>query len=360
MKGIGILWAILFLSCVLPLCPATLWNKHLKVAILCEGCYPDRWFYMENGTGGQMTYGGFWGDVLQFVQDARNCSFTFVTPKDKQWGACYGIDNCTGMIGMVNRREADFAITGFRITDDRRPNVDFSKAIEAGFSTVAVPLRLKSTMWYFVHPFTYNVWFSAFFCAILYFFAMVLADRLHNGNADWQALGGFVLRNTLSDPGAELAEKTGTYKKLLVVVWTWMTFVLVQSFSSNLTAILTTPQMQTRLRHVEDLVAQGEISWALEKPFPGDISNWKVMARQSPFYKTLYERAEILELTNHERSEYGCLTSDLMESLKTAAVCSIGGIMAMISTDYKKTGKCNFYLLEDRFFTTPFYLPFQV
>ena len=128
------------------------------------------------------------------MQQARNFTFFIVRPPNEDWGTCNGRNNCSGMIGMVNRREADFAITGFRITDDRRPNVDFSKAIEAGFSTVAIPLKLKSNMWFFVFPFTYNVWLSAFFSAMLYFLVMVLADRLHNGNADWQSLGGFVVQ----------------------------------------------------------------------------------------------------------------------------------------------------------------------
>ena len=79
------------------------------------------------GTEEPHIYGGLFGDILTFSQDARNCSFTFLTPEDQQWGFCNGINNCTRMIGMVNRNEVDFAIPTFVDTKDRRQNVDFSE-----------------------------------------------------------------------------------------------------------------------------------------------------------------------------------------------------------------------------------------
>ena len=50
-------------------------------------------------------------DVLMLMKRAKNCSFTVVPSVDGLWGgACYGLNNCTGMIGMTNRKEIDIAI----------------------------------------------------------------------------------------------------------------------------------------------------------------------------------------------------------------------------------------------------------
>ena len=49
-------------------------------------------------------------DFLMFMKEARNFTFTLVHETDYIWGECYGADNCTGMVGMVNRKEVDFAI----------------------------------------------------------------------------------------------------------------------------------------------------------------------------------------------------------------------------------------------------------
>lgn len=55
-------------------------------------------------------YDGVMWHLLLFMQKARNFTFTLVHEADSEWGSCYAIDNCTGMIGMVNRGEADFAL----------------------------------------------------------------------------------------------------------------------------------------------------------------------------------------------------------------------------------------------------------
>ena len=59
---------------------------------------------------GMSTYSGVVGDILEYIKEARNCTFTPVRSPDRLWGDCFGMNNCTGMLGQVNRREADIAI----------------------------------------------------------------------------------------------------------------------------------------------------------------------------------------------------------------------------------------------------------
>ena len=92
-------------------------NKHLKVA--AEIWNPFMIFYCneiemdytdECSDKGNMTYGGALWDLLKLIKQARNVTFSIVRPPTYSWGYCYGANNCTGMIGMVNRGEVDFAI----------------------------------------------------------------------------------------------------------------------------------------------------------------------------------------------------------------------------------------------------------
>ena len=62
----------------------------------------------ENGTA--INYGGVMWDLLLFMQRARNFTFTMVSEAGDQWGLCYTVNNCTGMIGMVNRGEVDISL----------------------------------------------------------------------------------------------------------------------------------------------------------------------------------------------------------------------------------------------------------
>ena len=84
-------------------------NKHL----LIEGEYWDPFLMYEmdaNWTAIEGTYYGVMWDLLLFMQKARNFTFTMVSEADYEWGSCHEVDNCTGMIGMVNRKEVDFAL----------------------------------------------------------------------------------------------------------------------------------------------------------------------------------------------------------------------------------------------------------
>ena len=86
-------------------------NKHLIV----EGEYwPPFLMYKYHDddpfTAVDRIYSGVMWDLLLFMQKARNFTFTMVNNADWVWGECFSINNCTGMIGMVNRKEVDLAI----------------------------------------------------------------------------------------------------------------------------------------------------------------------------------------------------------------------------------------------------------
>ena len=101
-------------------------NKHLRVAAIPIGSFMS--FYCN----GKMvtedwndptinyctdkedeTYGGILWEFLKFIKMARNVTFSIVTLPKQNFGFCHGTNNCTGMIGMVNRREVDLALGAF-------------------------------------------------------------------------------------------------------------------------------------------------------------------------------------------------------------------------------------------------------
>ena len=84
----------------------TLHNKHLKMGAVM---FPP-FLVKSKDDNGQESYSGLLWDLVEYVQKARNCTFTVVIPPDGLWGNCYGKNNCTGMIGLVSRSEVDFAL----------------------------------------------------------------------------------------------------------------------------------------------------------------------------------------------------------------------------------------------------------
>ena len=84
----------------------TMHNKHFKIGAV----HRPPASVLNKDENGQYVVGGLTGKFLEYIKKARNCTFEVVIPSDGQFGRCYGDNNCTGMIGLVNRTEVDFAL----------------------------------------------------------------------------------------------------------------------------------------------------------------------------------------------------------------------------------------------------------
>ena len=87
--------------------------RNKQVTVIAEDWVPFLtydWHRNEMGNYEISNYGGIIWDLLLFMQRARNFTFTIGVPSDGLWGTCNEQSNCTGMLGTVNRREADLAL----------------------------------------------------------------------------------------------------------------------------------------------------------------------------------------------------------------------------------------------------------
>ena len=99
-------------------------NKHLRVVAVpkrpfllwkCpdDTTWTDEW-KTDCPNGKEQIYSGILWELLMFMKQAKNLSYTIIGIDDATWaGTCYDSNNCTGMIGKVNRHEADFALGMF-------------------------------------------------------------------------------------------------------------------------------------------------------------------------------------------------------------------------------------------------------
>ena len=65
-------------------------------------------------------------------------------------------------------------------------------------------------------------------------------------------------------------------------------------------------------------------------------------------------------LTPQDRSIYGCYAAKLRGRGNYASICDIGLILPMYANDFSETGKCNFYILEEKFLSSVYAMAFQV
>ena len=84
-----------------------MFNKNLVVALQT---WPPSGLVEHEHENGTRTYSGILWEIMEYIKEARNCTYKVVRLPDGQWGHCYGLNNCTGMLRQVNKNEVDFAL----------------------------------------------------------------------------------------------------------------------------------------------------------------------------------------------------------------------------------------------------------
>ena len=237
--------------------------------------------------------------------------------------------------------------------------MDFTRPVGRGYYAVVIPLKSKSNMWYFIDPFHSYVWILFFLSIPVYLIAMGLSDYVYMGVTNWDIMCGFVIRNALSEQNSILPDQSMAYQKIFIAIWTSTTFVLVQSYAGSLTAMLANPQLQSQIKSLtalEELLRHDDISLIIEK---GTLANFYMStAASDTMINQLYKRATILPKSNTLLS--GCNHTKITQCGNSAFILDSGAIMRLTSADFSATGKCNFYLIEERIMISTYAMAFQV
>ena len=232
--------------------------------------------------------------------------------------------------------------------------MDFSKPVENGYYTVVIPVKLNSNMWYIKDSFSTIVWILFITSVPIYLLSMGLADVFFWGDADWGNIAGFVLRNVLSEQNHRPPKFTKAYQAILIATWIWSMLLLVMFYASNLTAMLAKPKLQNPIKTLEELIGQDEISWVVEKG--GLPEHYMTTSAPGSLMRGILKGARIIPRDWSQP----CYTSDTKQSREYGSFCQRGNIMTLIADDFSKTGKCNYYVIEDRFLTSGSAMAFQV
>ncbi|XP_043266187.1 probable glutamate receptor [Colletes gigas] len=102
--------------------------------------------------------GGFFGEVIQLLQEGMNCTFSY--QESDKWGIQLPNGTWTGMIGMLMHDEAGLAATELMMTSDRLDVVKFTTPVYSTKSRVYIKRPdTTAVKWNaYLAPFACNVW----------------------------------------------------------------------------------------------------------------------------------------------------------------------------------------------------------
>ncbi|KAM7536292.1 hypothetical protein Aperf_G00000083487 [Anoplocephala perfoliata] len=183
-----------------------------------------------------------------------------------------------GIVGVVNRGEADMAVAALTITYEREQVLDFSTPfMTLGGSLLFMrPKSQKPSIFSFLQPLSPTVWAYVITIYIVVSVGLFLVARL--SPYEWQnphpceafseekenqftVLSSFWFFITpLLNQGTEMAPHSIS-TRLLTGIWWFFALIIISTYTANLAAFLTVDTTELPIESVEDLVAQTKIKY---------------------------------------------------------------------------------------------------
>ncbi|XP_060693486.1 glutamate receptor ionotropic, delta-2-like [Hemiscyllium ocellatum] len=222
----------------------------------------------ENIFGQPKEFCGFSIDVLNALSEHLGFKYQIYQVPDNQHGRLQNNGKWNGMIGELINKRADIAVSALTITPERENVVDFTGRImdyTLGFLLKKPEQRVD--MFTCLEPFDLTVWAciigTLFITGLLVcMFSWVKPSPLQIGsvtsttlyNAAWLVYGSFVQQ------GGDIPINTLAVR-LLMGFWWLFVFIIISTYTANLTAILTNNRIENPIRSFQDLAKQTDVPY---------------------------------------------------------------------------------------------------
>lgn len=237
--------------------------SHLRIAaLLAKNTITP---YLEKTEEGNYTYilDAF---VIPLLQQVLGFSYEIVIAEDNNFGKKGDDGNWTGLVGLIQREEADIAI-GLIITIGRSSVVDFSYPYDYTDLTFVTDKPEKSPKSFAIfNPFSWQMWLALALCLIFMtclLFAFV--RQKYKFSAVLISSYGILLENALD------FKITASSVRILMMSWIIGALFITNSYKAVLLAFLTFPT-ETGIRNAKELSEASKVPSFRCHTFPGSFA----------------------------------------------------------------------------------------
>ncbi|XP_068216707.1 probable glutamate receptor [Palaemon carinicauda] len=311
-------------------------GKHfLKIAVEEWGT----WVRLHRDEDGKLYLSGPMKYFLDILSDKLKFDYDLSQPEDHVWGMSLPNGSWTGMLGMLQREEAELALGPFGVSAARAKVCDFSTSLmteAAGILTVRPTLQRGDVMG-FLKPFSLGVWILILASLLSVFgtFAFVMNSegkifgRKHKNPVATSAL--WAMKAFTQESTDWLPTTDGS--RVVIVTWLLASLVFMSCYSGILTAKLTVPKVDIPIDSMLDLVTKNRIPWRLEvgsfqlqyfREAPGGVQK-RIYEGYDGYVPDCWAAREAIA-----RGEY-------------AVICDHTSMKTAMSWDFSTTGACHLY-----------------
>ncbi|KHN73264.1 Glutamate receptor ionotropic, kainate 3 [Toxocara canis] len=280
-------------------------NKTLQVTIYLEEPFVMLKKVEKNeAIEGNDRYEGYCIDLLQKIAEIRKFKYVLHEVKDKAYGSKEANGKWNGMVGELQRGDADLAVASLTISYSRSEVIDFTVPyMHLGISILfKKPEATDPSFFAFMSPLSVDVWIS-----------MLAAYA-----------------------GSELSPRAGS-TRIAAVIWWFFTLIIISSYTANLAAFLTAQRMLSPIESADDLAKQTKIKYGTlgrgstmtffsESKIETYERMWKLMSSQP----TLFVNSSKEGIWRVKTSDYAYLMESSMLEYAVERDCDlmqIGGLL---------------------------------
>ncbi|XP_071042160.1 probable glutamate receptor [Parasteatoda tepidariorum] len=215
----------------------------LKIAVLVT-----KVLNVTRNEKGQSELSGVDGKFINLLMSAMKTPFEIQVPLDGQWGQQTDNGSWTGLMGMVQRGEADLAISQLSITEERSQAVNFSIPYTDQPVKFAAPAPKRiSSLFVYLYPFDLTVWLSCISVILIlpFIHVLFLPER-----QTYSAALLKVFSSLLKQP---LYTQTKSMHKFCILLCLIFSMVISFSYCAVLLSFLSIPLYEPKLRTFNDL-----------------------------------------------------------------------------------------------------------
>ncbi|XP_042859205.1 probable glutamate receptor [Penaeus japonicus] len=310
---------------------------------------------------GRSIMGGPVGHLVDYFARALNftenqvlnsvCSWYPVRPADGTFGSKMPNGSWSGVIGLVNRGEADMGYGPLLMSLQRSEGVDFGDSLMFfNFKVMSGRGSPEMNPWGFLYPLTPVVWLGFFAAMVCIWLASVLLID-HALKARW--FDGVVrhffthLRILLRQ---DLPKRLSHGREMLLVgSWLMVTMIVTLGYSSTLVSLLAARNIPQPIQSLADLVNSDHS--VILKPNSGSTSY--VLSSTSGIYKALGDLRFVNRMAFVKSKDRGDAIDRLVRGGRYSLYDVDVSLAELMSKDFSRLGRCDFYLSRESSLSRP-------
>ncbi|XP_071549700.1 probable glutamate receptor [Panulirus ornatus] len=304
------------------------------------------WTKIDRQEDGHIMIQGPMANLLDILAERANFDYELVQPSDHVWGGPSANGSWTGMLGMLQRQEVEFAVGPFGVTPQRETVCDFSDSIYSENNAILmVRPTLQSDVTGFIKPFTMEVWLLALASLLSVVVAMTLLVWMEGKMQHFPTRNIFSKAvlwalQTLTQETSEWLPQ-GDGGRLIVTTWLLASLVFMTSYSGILTAMLTVPRVTIPIDSLEDMVSQSSLPWRLE-----------VDSMMFEYFQNSKDEVRRKVFTGSSGTFKDCWASrESIANGEFAAICDKTTMKKAMSWDFSTSGQCHLYISRENVYS---------